>query len=350
MPLSIDLLRAPLRRDRAPSVSRDEIRQIGVFLHNRRTFGTLVCHIPLLSSLRRHYGTARLTIISPFAGAQWLVDEGLADELRVWPSHPGRQYRLIRALDADMLLTLRAVSIYIDLLVGLSRARVRSGYRTAISRLLFSSTSPRDLAIYRPLNYLRVLDCLGVQPSLTDHLEEAARHTTVTLDPRHEFYCLMPGGNGTHKRWGIDNFLALAARIRADRPAARFVFVLGPSEGDLHRAIRTSATAAASVLLDTPSLATIAHAVLSSRATIANDCGPSHVAQLLGRPYVGLYANNHGQAERLVREWFFARPGACWLSAPSGADINDIAPDTVYRRMLSVLPPLDGVAGHAQGG
>jgi hypothetical protein len=86
-------------------------------------------------------------------------------------------------------------------------------------------------------------------------------------------------------------------------------------------------------------LAAIASAVLASRVTIANDCGPSHVAQMLGRPYVGLFANDRGQAEQLVREWFFPRPAASWLSPPVGTDINQISPDTVYERMLSVLPP-----------
>jgi ADP-heptose:LPS heptosyltransferase len=339
VPRSLSLVAARFsRRERVSPLRREKIRHIGVFLQNRRTFGTLVCHIPFLSSLRRYFPAARVTIISPFAGAQLLVDEGLADELRIWPPQPRQQYRLFRTLDADMLLTLRPVSIFIDLLVGLSRARVRSGYRTAVSRFLFSSTSPRDLAIYRPLNYLRVLDGLGIQHSLTGYFEEAARRASVVFDPRDELYCFMPGGDGPHKRWGIDNFIALAERIRGARPAARFVFIVGPKEADLPRDIRASATASASVLLETPALATIAHAVLASRVTIANDCGPSHVAQLLGRPYVGLFANDRGQADRLVREWFFARPGACWVSPSVGADINEISPDIVYGRMLSVLP------------
>ena len=267
-----------------------------------------------------------------------LVDDGLADELQIWPSILGRQYRLIRRLGADMLLTLRPVSIFIDLLVGASRAPVRTGYRTAISRLLFSCTAPRDLAIYRPLNYLRVVDALGVQPALAELLRGGgAPFHCAALDPDGEFYCLMPGGIPMHKRWGIDNFLALAARIRADRPAARFLFVLGPNEGYAHQAIRESATAAANVILDTPSLATIARAVLASRVTIANDCGPSHVAQLLGRPYVGLFANHRGQAEGLAREWFFPRPGARWLSAPAGASITTVTVETVYGHALGAL-------------
>jgi ADP-heptose:LPS heptosyltransferase len=109
-----------------------------------------------------------------------------------------------------MLLTLRPVSIFIDLLVGLSGARVRCGYRTGISRFLFSSTSLRDLAIYRPLNYLRVLDALGIRYSLTEYFEGAARRAGVAFDPRDERYCFMPGGNGAHKRWKIENFLTLA--------------------------------------------------------------------------------------------------------------------------------------------
>ena len=251
------------------------------------------------------------------------------------PRYFNQQFRTVRALGADLLVTLRPVSIRINMLVGVSGARVRTGYRTAISRVLFSCTAPRDVAVYRPLNYLRVLDTLGVQPLVANFFEEAARRASVTLDRDGEYYCLMPGGLRAHKRWGIANFLALAARIHADRPSARFVFVLGPGEGEVHQMIRESATGSASVILDTASLANISHAVLTSRITIANDCGPSHVAQLLGRPYVGLFANNRGQADLLSHEWFFPRPGACWLSAPSGADITEIPVETVYGRAIA---------------
>jgi ADP-heptose:LPS heptosyltransferase len=324
----------------AAAAAATGVRHIAVFLQNRARLGTLVCHIPLVSTLRRHYPAARLSLVAPFPEARLLVGPGLADELCPWPRRPLAQLRTVRGLGADLLITLRPASTSITLLVGLSGARVRLGFAGPLARLLFTAVRPRDLTIYRPLNYLRLLEPLGVTPSLDDYLLQQARAAPPAIDPAGEHVCLMPGGASPFKLWGIDNFLALAARVRAARPAARFVFVLGPGERALREPIAGSPLADASIVLDTPSLGAIAQAVLASRVTVANDCGPSHVAQLLGVPYVAVFANHRGQAERITRQWFLPRPNARWLAAPAGADITAVAPAEVARRVAEVWPAL----------
>lgn len=318
------------------ALRREAVRHVAVFVQNRARFGTLVCHIPLVSSLRRHYPTARLTIVSPFPEASMLIGPGLADELRAWPPQWWLQARVAWALGADVMLTLRPASIFIDLLVGLSGAPARLGFATAIGRRLFSAAPPRDLGIYRPLNYLRLVETLGVEPALSAYLEAMAREAEPRLDPDVERYCFLPGGAAPFKRWGIDNFLALGARIRAERPAARFVVVLGPAEQALRAAIAASPIAAATDVLDTPTLGILAQAILASCVTVANDCGPSHVAQLLGRPYVGVFANQRGQAERIASQWFYPRPGADWITGPVGTEITAIPVDAVYEKVVAV--------------
>jgi ADP-heptose:LPS heptosyltransferase len=316
------------------------VERIAVFLQNRARLGTLVCHIPLISSLRRHYPRARLAIVAPFAEAGLLVGDGLADALVRWPRHPWAQVRVVRGLAADVLITLRPASTFITLLIGLSGARHRLGFETPLARWLFSAVRPRDLTIYRPCNYLRLVEPLGVRPALSAYLRDAAARVPPAIDGRDEYVCLMPGGASPFKLWGIDNFLALAALIRAARPAVRFAFILGPGERALRAAILAAPVAAASTILDTPSLATIAQVVLASRATVANDCGPSHVAQLLDGPYVAVFANHRGQAERITRQWFHPRPGARWVSGPAGTPITEVAPAAVYRALAAVWPAL----------
>lgn len=314
------------------------VRRIAVVLQNRARLGTLVCHIPLISSLRRQYRDAHLTVAAPFAEAGLLVADGLADTLVHLPRGAWGRLRVIRGLRADVLLTLRPTSIVITLLVGLSGARARIGFDTTLARRLFTAVRPRDLGIYRALNYLQLLEPLAVAPRLSDHLVAAAAAVPAAIDPSREHVCLMPGGAAPFKLWGIDNFLALAARLRAARPGTRFVFILGPGERALRERIDASPLAAASTVLDTPSLGAIAQAVLASRVTVANDCGPSHVAQLLGRPYVCVFANHLGQAERVTRQWFLPRPGARWLSGPPGVPITELPPAEVERCVEAVWP------------
>ena len=334
------------RRAAAPATA---IRRIAVFIQNRARFGTLVCHVPLIASLRRHYPAAHLTVVAPFAEASMLIGDQLADELRRWPDGIWAQIRLMRALAADLLITLRPASTFITMLVGLSGARTRLGFDTPMGRPLLSGVRRRDLTIYRPLNYLRLVESLGVEPILAETFVALADRVPQAIDPGNVNVCLMPGGASPFKLWGIDNFLALAARIRADRPDARFVFVLGPDERPLVDAIEASPLAAVSTMLNSPSLGAIAQAVLASRVTIANDCGPSHIAQLLGGAYVGVFANHRGQAERIAGQWFFTRPGARWVSGPAGAPITALSPDEVYRCVEAVWPAALADPAHSIG-
>ncbi|MFN8642514.1 MAG: glycosyltransferase family 9 protein [Candidatus Binatia bacterium] len=313
------------------------VRRIAVFLQNRARLGTLICHLPLISSLKRHYAGAQLTVVAPFAEAELLVGEGLADARCAWPRGAWAQWRLVRRLAPDLALTLRPASMFIDLLVGTCGAPIRLGFATAISRRLFTAVAPRDLTIYRPLNYLRLVEPIGVPPLLSAHLEMLAHRAPPSIDPRGEHVCLMPGGAAPFKLWGIDNFLALAARLRADWPAARFVFVLGPGERALRPAIAASPLAAACTVLDTPALDVLAQAVSASRVTIAHDCGPSHVAQLLGVPYVGLFADHKGQASRIAAQWFLPRPRARWVSGPAHGPITALPVAQVHAAVRAVL-------------
>lgn len=327
---------APLAPAVVPCVSPDAVRRIAVFTQNHARFGTLVCHIPLISSLRRHYPAARLTVVAPFAQAEMLVGAGLGDELRLWPKGRWAQLRLVRGLRADVLISLRPTSQFLTLLVGTSGAPARLAYATGLGRVLLPFAPPRDLRIYRPLNYLRLVERLGVPPSLSGYLTERAAQVAGGLDPEQERYCFLPGGASPFKLWGIDNFLALGARLRAARPQARFVVVLGPGEQAMRGAIAASPLAAATKILDRPSLGALAQAILASRVTVANDCGPSHVAQLLDRPYVGIFANHRGQAETTVQQWFHPRPGSTWITGPAGGDIRAIPAEAVYEKVVAV--------------
>ena len=327
----------PERGGEARTLASVPVRHIAVFIQNRARFGTLVCHIPLIDALRRRYPAARLTVVAPFAEARLLVGDGLADALSDWPKGPWAQWRLVRALTPDLAISLRPASMFIDLLIGVSGAPIRLGFATGISRRLFTAVAPRDLGVYRPLNYLRLVEPLGVRGELSAYLDDLGRRAAPAVDPSAENVCLMPGGASPFKLWGIDNFLALADLIRGDRPGARFFFVLGPDERPLRAAIDASPLGEVSQVLDTPSLGAIAQAVRASWVTIANDCGPSHVAQLLGCPYVAVYANHRGQAERITAQWFRPGPRARWVSAPAGAPITDVSPDQVYRGVRAVL-------------
>ena len=81
-----------------------------------------------------------------------------------------------------------------------------------------------------------------------------------------------------------------------------------------------------------------------TRIVIANDCGPSHVAQLSGVPLVVVFGNWDGAARARIDEWFWPRPGAHCVTTRNGAPIATIPVDDVLAAMLDVRDRPDAAA------
>ena len=74
--------------------------------------------------------------------------------------------------------------------------------------------------------------------------------------------------------------------------------------------------------------------MLRARLIVANDCGPSHIAQGVGVPYVGVFNESNP-------EWFWQRPGAVDVVPDVvGAGINSIPPEKVLAACWRRSPPI----------
>ena len=101
----------------------------------------------------------------------------------------------------------------------------------------------------------------------------------------------LPGGGlGAYKRWRLDHYLNLVALLEQDLGAdVRFAFVLGPQEREEHARLLSLAKPNIVLMMSRP-LPEIADLCLHARLVVANDCGPSHIAQHACVPYVGVLA------------------------------------------------------------
>jgi ADP-heptose:LPS heptosyltransferase len=143
---------------------------------------------------------------------------------------------------------------------------------------------------------------------------------------------LMPGGGaGDYKRWPIEHYVALADLLKATlMPEARFCFVLGPDEAKQYRWLQSLARSDFVYLMTQP-VAAIAKAVLNAQLVVANDCGPSHLAQFARVPYVGIFHESN-------REWFWARDNSLDVVPVDGTtDIKHVTPAQVLAAAQSVL-------------
>lgn len=308
-----------------------------VFVQNRDFFGNRLCHLPLLHALGQDPGDT-VAVFSPYPTGGFFRAVGFADRERRYPHRPLRVLAAVRELAPDRVVTLRPSSEWLNAVVGLSGARRRAGFRSLTGRLVLTHAARRHPEEYRPDYLLRPARALGLEADLAAPFLALADRSDLELPAADPRICVMPGGGtGAFKRWGLDRFLEVGRRLAEGRPDAGFVFVLGPDESGHRDRIRRSPLADRSRLLYRRGVGEIAAAVRASDLVVANDCGPSHVAQMLAAPYVGLYADHDGRVEERLREWFRPTGRSVAVTGAAGEPIDSIPVDEVADAAAGLL-------------
>jgi ADP-heptose:LPS heptosyltransferase len=305
-----------------------------VFLQNRDFFGAMVVHVPLFDALRAA-GSEPIVTYAPFERGRIFESLHLADETQVYSGAGGALWSSLREHRFDRIVLLRPQSYGLTALISTAGARRTLGYTTALSKVVLSRTLRRDTGIYRARNYVDLLAGEVPVPSFRDAITRLA---AGGARPSHAgSIVLMPCGSEERKLWGESRFVELARRLAERDESARFTLVLGRGEMRYVELFERAGLGARTARLVDGSLRDIARAVLEARLVVANDCGPSHVAQLAGVPVVLLFGNWDGAARARIDEWFDPRPGARCLTTAARAPIDSIPVDSVLAAVDEVV-------------
>lgn len=310
---------------------------IAVFIENRPFFGALLVHLPLLRELRRHHPCRRIVLLAPFAEAGLLCALGAADALHRYGRGWTEVRDLLRQLQPEAVYLLRPHSLWLSAVVGFCKAAQRVGFRSGGGRLLLSRAVRHDVNIYRPRKYLSLLPELPYKTMpLGEHFRELAAAADRTTLSRQPFIAVLPGGGaGVFKHWGIERFLTVCNDLAASERELRFLFVLGRAEEHLLPIIEATLPAdRVSVLIEAP-VAILAAAALEARAALGNDCGPGHVFQMCGCPYVCVMSNHDGRAADRAAEWVDTANLPFVLTSQRGEAITTIPVERVASAILS---------------
>jgi ADP-heptose:LPS heptosyltransferase len=157
---------------------------------------------------------------------------------------------------------------------------------------------------------------------------------------------VLPGGGaGDFKLWGIERFLAVCRALEAADPGLRFLFVLGHAEAHLVPVIEGAFAAdRARVLLAAP-VGAIAAAALAAVAALGNDCGPGHVFQMCGCPYVCVMSDHDRRAPGRVLEWIDTANRPLARVSPPGEPITAVTVAQVAAAVADAVELRRGTAG-----
>ncbi|WAI85133.1 MULTISPECIES: glycosyltransferase family 9 protein [Achromobacter] len=216
----------------------------------------------------------------------------------------------------------------------LRRPPIRLGFRNArISDLAWTHGHRKDITEYIGLANLRLLASyrpLDPASATRACFQTLARPHLRTVHSA-DVVMIPGGGSGAFKRWSLANYLLLAEQLKRQLGKdTRFLFVLGRQEDAERDALLAMQRPDLAIAYCRP-IPELSAIMLRARLVVANDCGPSHIAQGACVPYVGIFNEPNP-------EWFWQRPGAASVVPRHPQDrIDAITPDDVLAACLNVL-------------
>jgi ADP-heptose:LPS heptosyltransferase len=317
-------------------LAKEVINRIVVFAPNKPFFGANILQLPFFQHLRHNFTNAEIIIWSPVKASSMMLNNGLADKLYIYKNW--KDYFKITVFlwryKPDIVFNLRWHSEGLNFITALSGANLRVGFKTSSPFLFFFNRKPKyNEDIYMSMRYLELLKDIGIdnffgfkKVALLD------QNSALQIPDNNEIFCLMPaGGEGEHKRWGIENYCALASLILKMKSDAYFYFVIGPQEGEYIQTIKDSLPVNSYNILQGGSLGDIVKVSKKAKLTIANDCGPSHLAQMSDVNYIGVWGWKEQNPIHRINTWTMVRPNAIHVVATQGEDIKTVTPAEVFK-------------------
>lgn len=306
--------------------------EVVVYVRSRDFFGSQIVSYPVLHQLRKIFPNDTIGVVGQDDLASYYTILPWIDTYTKCNSFL-EVYRQLQP-QTHTVIALHHSSERYALASVLGKVGTRVGFRN--KRVLdFSWTHSCEMTDgeYIGLTNCKLLHCY--RPFDPQHAARASILELARLrqhDAPASDVVMMPGGGaGAFKRWKIQNFLSLIPKLECILGAdATFTFILGQSEQAETEFLRQHPNPRIRLLVSRP-IFEIASACASAKLVIANDCGPSHLAQISGVPYVGIFPKEN-------RKWFWARENSQAVLPEQGIDdIQTITPERVVQACKAVL-------------
>ncbi|WMD20844.1 glycosyltransferase family 9 protein [Achromobacter seleniivolatilans] len=307
--------------------------EVVVYIRSQPQFGDQIVAFPALYQLKSWWSSNRITVVAR-------DDVGDIYRALPWVNEFVRATTFsdyVRSLKKETRVSvcLHHSSERYGLANLLRRPAVRLGFLNArISDRVWTHCHRKDTAEYIGLANLRLLASyqpVDAEPTMRQCFQALAARDLQTT-PSSDVVMIPGGGSGAFKRWSLAHYLGLVDRLKGLLGRdARYLFVLGPQEEQERATLEAMRRPDISIAYrrSIPELSAI---MLQARLVVANDCGPSHIAQSACVPYVGVFNAPNP-------EWFWSRPYSAAVVPQHHRDgINSITPDDVFGACRGVMP------------
>ncbi len=340
--------------------------------------GDIVMLSPFLRSLRIQYPNTHITLLTSPKAAPIVEHQELVDEVVVmrvpWAQHysRSRKYNPFSLLWVELLHTLKSLRLQKIDLAFVARADVRDNFMLWFLRIkrrvgygfgggdyfLTDTVVPDLQRSHFSSRWLRLLSAVGKSPIVLEpRLKVTSEERTVAegiLTERGihsgEFLVgIHPGARSDLRKWGEENFVAVAQRLQKEFPI-KIIWFLDPSQKtpDENGVRRNS--------LSLP-LRQFMGVLAQCQMLICNDSGPMHIATALEVPVVAIFGPTEpawfgpiGQHHRVViQSGFWCRPCFDYCHFDQPYCLRTITVESVFQAAAELLSVLSAKATERRG-
>ncbi|MGO3345104.1 MAG: glycosyltransferase family 9 protein [Marinomonas sp.] len=309
-----------------------------VLLRNRPHFGAQITTIPTLRFFKQHCNDeSTLTLLSRYK-VEWIFKQLPWVDKYVYSESYFSELKELN--NAGNLLNLRPS----NRLPVLLYKTIKNGQIFDLVKYYFEGFTSHQYSImndqeYRAVNYLKIFiqDDIELANALALPFYELANTSILSINSAPIKILMMPGGGGGEfKKWGLLNFIKAGQKAsKLLGKACHLHILIGPDETEELHIMNTQFTNVENIFLHTSlPIKDISKLVSLCDITIANDCGPSHIAQCMQKPYIGLFKKTNP-------EWFLSRVKSIEVTPNDNQDIKTIQVELVTEHIIHLLKHSD---------
>ncbi len=323
-------------------VSLDFMQKIAVLVLARPYLGDTIIYIPFFQNIRSQYPQSKILVFSPYPIIEILKDLDLFDEVILYDRKKALSvFKPLHGFKPDLIFNFRTSNLILNLLCLSCRNATKIGLMPKlVFRPIYHYKLKNDKSLYQAELFLKMLQ----NPLFKPHFGfQKVKELTANESPLPESFnertniCFIPGGGaGEFKRWGIQNFIALSHLIEAKIPNVLFHFIVGPKEEDDMKIVEATLHKNSYVIHKNEKITKLIQIIQKSSLTIANDCGPSHLAQICEVNYIGLWGWRE-ENPQLMGGWSNKSKTFFHIMPDQNQDIKKLKPEKVFELALSIL-------------
>lgn len=291
------------------------MKKIVIFMQNRNFFGAQIIHIPLILELKKQYPNSKITLFAKYKVAKALTRLNIVDKI-VIEKTKFDTFKKYLSINPDITVNLRKKSSCINIIISFFNFKTKIGFETILTKLFFTQTVVHNSKIYRGQNYMRLLD-KTMKPLETKTKKRIS---------------IIPGAGDNFKMWSIDKYISLAHDLKKIYKDFEICFIIGDKEVNFSESIPNEFKVYLNI-----DISSLFEVIQKSKLVIANDCGPSHIAQISDINTIILYSDEKNNANDVIKEWFNDKSSSYCIIGKSNEHIDSISVEEVFNLADKIL-------------